>query len=114
MIDEIESQIIKPDEINMSSKGPLDQDQIYVDSVKKTDTFRGGTEFELYTASKSIFPKNENEIMKTMMFGAQTAKQYQSNEQKHQDEMKDNLKLVVKHKTQKSVKHKIEEDRQGY
>jgi hypothetical protein len=29
-----------------------------------------------------IFPKNENEIMKTIMFGAQTAKQYQSNGQK--------------------------------
>ncbi len=43
VIDEIEGQIIKPDEINMSSKGTLDQDQIYVDSVKKTDTFRGGT-----------------------------------------------------------------------
>ncbi len=58
-----------------------------MDSVKKTDTFRGGTEFELYTASKFIFPKIENEIMKTIMFGAQTAKQYQSNGQKYQDEM---------------------------
>jgi hypothetical protein len=111
VIDEIEGQIIKPDEINMSSKGTLDQDQIYVDSVKKTDTFRGGTEFELFTASKFIFPKNENEIMKTMMFGAQTAKQYQSNGQKYQDEMKDNPKLGVKRKTQKSVKHKIEGDK---
>ncbi len=43
VIDVIEGQIIKPDEINVSSKGTLDQDQIYVDSVKKTDTFRGGT-----------------------------------------------------------------------
>jgi hypothetical protein len=43
VIDEIEGQIFKPDEINMSSKGTLVQDQIYVDSVKKTDTFRGGT-----------------------------------------------------------------------
>jgi hypothetical protein len=75
VIDEIESQIIKPDEINMSSKGTLDQEQIYVDSVKKTDTFRGGTEFEWYTASKFIFPRSGNEIMKTIMFGAQTAKQ---------------------------------------
>ena len=58
-----------------------------MDSVKKTDTFRGGTEFELYTVSKFMFPKNEKEIMKTIMFGAQTAKQYQSNGQKYQDEM---------------------------
>jgi hypothetical protein len=49
--------------------------------------------------------------MKTIMFGAQTAKQYQSNGQKYQDEMKDNPKLGVKRKTQKSVKHKIEEDK---
>jgi hypothetical protein len=75
VIDEIEGQIIKPDEINMSSKGALDQEQIYVDSVKKTDPFRGGTKFKLYTASEFIFPKNENELMKTIMFGAQTAKQ---------------------------------------
>ncbi len=78
VIDEIEGQIIKPDEINMSSKGTLDQDQIYVDSVKKTDTFRGGTEFKLYTVSKFIFPKNENEIMKTIMFGAGDRKTSQS------------------------------------
>ncbi len=44
VIDEIEGQIIKTDEINMSSKGTLDQEQIYVDIVKKTDTFRCGTE----------------------------------------------------------------------
>ncbi len=77
VIDEIEGQIIKPDEINMCSKGTLDQDQLYVDSVKKTDTF---SRIQIiYTASKFIFLKNENEIMKTIMFGAQTAKQYQSN-----------------------------------
>ncbi len=37
VIDEIEGQIIKPDEINMSSKGKgtLDQEHIYVNSVKK-------------------------------------------------------------------------------
>ncbi len=46
-----------------------------------------------------------------MMFGAQTAKQYQSNGQKYQDEMKDNPKLGVKRKMQKSVKHKIEGDK---
>ncbi len=111
VIDEIEVQIIKPDEINMSSKGTLDQEQMYVDSVKKTDTFRGGTEFELYAARKFIFTKNENEVMKTIMFGAQTTKQYQSNWQKYQDEMKDNPRLGDKSKMQKSVKHKIEEDK---
>jgi hypothetical protein len=61
----------------------------------------------LYTASNFIFPKHENEIMKRIMFGAQTAKQYQSNGQKYEDEMKDNPKLGVKRKTQKSVKHKL-------
>jgi hypothetical protein len=52
VINEIEGQIIKPDEINMSctGKGTLDQleEQINVDNVKKTDTFRG-TDFELYS-----------------------------------------------------------------
>ncbi len=41
---------------------------------------------------------------------AQTAKQFQSNDQKYQDNMKGNVKMGVKHKTQKSVKFQIEED----
>jgi hypothetical protein len=56
----ISNEIVPVDEINMSSKGTLDQEQIYVDSVKKTNTFRGCTEFELYTASKFIFPKSDS------------------------------------------------------
>ncbi len=42
------------------------------------------------------------------MFGAQTAKQSQ---RKHQDSMKGNPNSEVKHKTQKSVRLKIEEDK---
>ncbi len=45
------------------------------------------------------------------MFGAQTAKQFQSNGQKYQDDMKGNPKTGVKDKTQKSVKFQIEEDK---
>ena len=42
------------------------------------------------------------------MFGAQTAKQSQ---RKHQDSMKGNPNSEVKHKTQKSVRFQIEEDK---
>ncbi len=44
------------------------------------------------------------------MLGAQTAKQFQSDVQKYQDDMKDNPKTGVKRKQQKSVKSQIEED----
>ncbi len=49
--------------------------------------------------------------MKTIMFGAQTTRQYQGKGQKYHDEMKDNQKLGVKRKMQKLVKHKIEGDK---
>ncbi len=52
--------------------------------------------------------------METIMFGAQTAKQFQINDQnfqKYQDDMKGNLTTVVRRKMQKSVKFQIEEDK---
>ena len=89
----------------------MESEQICADSIKKFDTFREGTESFLYNASAIIFPESENKIMETIMFGAQTAKQFQSNDQKYQDDMKGNPKTGVKHKTQKSVKFQIEEDK---
>ena len=58
-----------------------------------------------------INQESDNKVMETIMFGAQTAKQCQSNDQKYQDDMKGNPKTVVKHKTQKLVKFQIEEDK---
>ena len=49
--------------------------------------------------------------METIMFGAQTAKQFQINGQRYQDDMKDNPESGVNRKTQKSVKFQIEEDK---
>ncbi len=45
------------------------------------------------------------------MFGAQTAKQFQDNCQKHKDSMKDNSYSGDKHKNSKSVRFQIEEDK---
>jgi hypothetical protein len=59
VINEIEGQTIKSDAINMSSKRTLDQEQICdilcVDNIKKSDPFRGGTEFELHISSTLYF-----------------------------------------------------------
>ncbi len=101
MIDEIEGHTITPDEIIMSSKCTLDQEQIYVDSVRKTGFLRGCTEIKLYKASKFIFPKSENKIMRIIIFRVQTAKQYQSVWHKYQGDMKDNPKLGITRKRRK-------------
>ncbi len=45
------------------------------------------------------------------MVEAQTAKQFQRNGQKYQDDMKDYSNSEVKRKTKKSVKFEIEEDK---
>jgi hypothetical protein len=47
VINRIEDEIIKTGAINRSNKGTLDKEQVRVDSVKTSDTFRGGTYFEL-------------------------------------------------------------------
>ena len=46
VIGEIEGQIIKSDADYTNDKGTLDREQMYDDSVEKSDTFRGGTEFK--------------------------------------------------------------------
>ncbi len=84
---------------------------MYVDSVKKTNTIRGCTEFELHTASRFILPKNENEIMRAIMFGVQTAKNYQRNGEKYQDEMKDDPKLRDRRKTQNQTSIRLKKTR---
>ena len=109
VISEIESQIIEPVADYKLNDGTMESEQIYADSIKKFDTFRGGTKSLLYNASAIIFQESDNKIMETIMFGAQTAKKFQSNGQKYQDDMKGNPKTGVKHKTQKSVKFQIEE-----
>ncbi len=50
-------------------------------------------------------------MMKTIMFGAQTTKQFQGDVQKYQDDMKDNPTTGFKRKMQKSVKSQIEDDK---
>jgi hypothetical protein len=50
-------------------------------------------------------------MMETIMFGAQTVKHFQSNDQKDPDDMKGNPKTGVKRKKHKSVKFQIEEDK---
>ena len=79
----------------------------------KVDTFRGGTEINLFNFSAIEVQMSDNKTMKTIMFGAQTVKQYQSNGQKYQDDMKDNPKsdANIKSKKQKPFRFQIEEDK---
>ena len=83
---------------------------MYANSVDKSDTFRGGTDFKLFNPSTIMFQQDDSKTMAAIMFGAQTAKQFQKNDQ-HQDDMKDNPISRGKSKTQKSVKFQIEEDK---
>jgi hypothetical protein len=92
VIIEVEGPMIKPDADIKYHMITLDQEQTYIDSVMKVDTFRGGTEINLFNLSTIEVQMSDNKTMKTIMFGAQTAKQYQSNGQKYQDDMKDNPK----------------------
>ena len=85
----------------------LNLEQMEVIKVKRFDTFRGGTEF-IYNPSVIMLSESDDKTMEEIMFGAQTAKQSQC---KHQDSMKGNPISGVKHKTQKSVRFKIEEDK---
>ncbi len=110
VISEIESQIIEPDADYKINFVAMESEQMYADSIKKFDTFRGGIESFLYNASAIIFQESNNRMMETIMFGAQAARQFQSNYQKYQDDMKSNPTTGVKRKTQKSVKFQIEED----
>jgi hypothetical protein len=80
VINEIEGQIIKPDEDYTNDKGTLDQEQMYANSIDKSDTFRGGTEFKLFNPSTIMFQQDDNKTMATIMFEAQTAKQFQKND----------------------------------
>ena len=105
---EIEGQI-ELDADNKFDYVTLNLEQMEVIKVKKSDTFRGGTEFEfIYNPSAIMLLESDDKTMEEIMFGAQTAKQSQ---RKHQDSMKGNPNSEVKHKTQKSVRFKIEEDK---
>jgi hypothetical protein len=108
VIDEIEGQIITQDADYMKDKNTL-LEQVLRDSVSKSDTVRGGTEFNLFNASTIILPDCDSKVMESIMFGAQTAKQFQDIGQKYQDSMKHNLYSGDKHKNQESVKFQIEE-----
>ena len=72
MISEIEGQIIKSDADYTNDKGTLDREQMYDNSVEKSDTFRGGTEFKLYNPSTIVLQADDSEMMETIIFGAQT------------------------------------------
>jgi len=90
VISEIEGHIIEPVADYKLNYGTMESEKVYADSIKKFDTFRGGTESLLYNSSAIIFQKSNNKIMETIMFGTQTAKQFQRNDQKYQVDMKDN------------------------
>jgi hypothetical protein len=109
VISEIESQIIKPDADYKINFVAMESEQMYADSIEKFDTFRGGTESLLYNAREIIFQESDTKMFETIMFGAQTAKQFQSNDQKYQDDMKGDPTMGDKRKTRKSVKFQIEE-----
>jgi hypothetical protein len=113
VISEIEVQNIEMDADIKYPVITLDREQTYIDSVMKVDTFRGGTEINLFNLSTIEVQMSDNKTMKTIMFGAQTAKQFQSNGQKYQDDMKDNPKsdAKIKSKKQESVRFQIEEDK---
>ncbi len=76
--------------------GKMESGQMYAVSIKKFDTFRGGTEQILYNASAIIFQGSENKMLETITFGAQTEKQFQTNVQNYQDDMQSNPKTGVK------------------
>jgi len=106
---EIEDDNIKLDADNKFDYVTLDLEQMEVIKVKKSDTFRGGTEFEfIYNPSAIMLLESDDKTMEEIMLGAQTAKQSQ---RKHQDSMKGNPNSEVKRKTQKSVRFKIEDDK---
>ena len=107
VINEIEGHN-KPDADDKISIDTLDLKQMYGVIVKKYDTFRGGTESLIFDASAIIFEESDDKTIEEIMFGAQTATQSQH---MHQDNMNDNPNSGVKHKTQKSVKIQIEEDK---
>ena len=98
---EIEGDNIEPGADNKFGYATLDLDQMEVIKVRRSDTFRGGTDF-IYDPSA----ESDDKTMEEIMFGAQTAEQ---SKRKHQDTMKENPISGVKRKTQKSVKFKIEE-----
>ena len=108
VISEIGGLIIKSDADYTNDKGMLDQEQMYDNNVEKFDTFRGGTEFKLYTPSTNVLQADDSKMMETIVFGAQTAKLFQNN---GQYQVKDNSKSESKRKKQKSVKFQIEEDK---
>jgi hypothetical protein len=111
VISEIEGQIIEAVADYKLNYGTMKSEQNYADSIKQFDTFRGGTESLLFNARAIVFQESDDKIAETIMFCAQTARQFQSNHQKYQDDMKGNPKTVVKRKTHKSAKFQIEEDK---
>jgi hypothetical protein len=60
--------------------------------------------------SRIVFQVSDKKTMETIMVGAQTAKQFQRNGHKSQDDMKDNPKSEVERKTKKKVKFEIGKD----
>ena len=111
VINEIEDQIIKPDADSKVNMITLDQEQAYIGGVKLFNTFRGGTEFNLFNLCSIELQVSDIETMETIMFAA--ANQFQDKGQKYQDDMKDNpnSEANIKRKTQNSIKFQIEEEK---
>ncbi len=63
VINEMEGQIITQDAEYTKDKETLDQEQVLVDIVSKFDTFRGGTEFNLFNASTIILSDSDSKVM---------------------------------------------------
>ncbi len=95
VINDIGGQITKHDADYTNDKYTLNQEQIFVDS--KFDSFRGDTDILFFHAS-TMMPQSYYriataklqclQVMATIIFGAQTAKQLQGNRQKYQHSMK--------------------------
>jgi hypothetical protein len=75
VMNEIEDQFIKPDKINLSSKGMLNQKQVYVDSIKKSDALRGGKKFKCYTASNLYFRRVKTRSSRQLLACSERRKQ---------------------------------------
>ncbi len=74
MINEIEGQIITQEADYTKDKDTLSQEELFMDSVSKFDTFRRGTEFNLFNTVTIILPGCDSKDMESVMLGAQTAK----------------------------------------
>ena len=105
VVSEFEGQIIKSDADYTNDEGTWIKNRCMTTALR-SQTLSEEAEFKLFDPSTIVLQADDSKMMGTIMFGAQTAKQFQNNGQ-----YQDNPKLECKRKTHKSVKFQIEEDR---